>query len=187
MSVGKFVRRKIWPSKNVVVGKFVVGKYVSENLVSENMCRKIRCRKIFCRKNLRIPLTIGDVNSYWVACYVQNMITTINWFETVIYYNTVSVIIGLKCFLIATKNWAPQSSPITSLSICRYVLIGVTIESQLRYNCVSFEAETGAVTIHLNCNFGHRYFSQRVLWKTRASSHDGDQLRSPLKPLGIPL
>ena len=55
LSVGKFDRRKMWLSENVVVGKFAVGKYVSENLASEKLCRKIYRRKIYCRKNLRIP------------------------------------------------------------------------------------------------------------------------------------
>ena len=36
LSVEKFVRRKIWPLENVVVGKFAVGKIVSENFPSEN-------------------------------------------------------------------------------------------------------------------------------------------------------
>ena len=50
LSVGKFDHRKMYLSKNIVVGKFYVGKFVSENLMSENLFRKIQCRKICCRK-----------------------------------------------------------------------------------------------------------------------------------------
>ena len=37
VSVGKFIHQKIWPSENVVVGKFAVGKYVRK------ICRRKNC------------------------------------------------------------------------------------------------------------------------------------------------